>query len=177
MGAKKKDARTTKRWEPKTWKPIYDKVVGYAVLGKSNLEISEILDKTPVWVSNILTCDQGRKLYNDLAAKVRTQVTDTVEDVMSQIAERSLHNVHSIVHSDELLEKYPFRVAALGLDVLKGVGKLKPDGPTTNNNLFFGVPQELQNQLLEGLDVANQAKQKQLERGRDLNDIKPAGTD
>lgn len=172
MGRRK--VRTTKRWQPKTWKSVYDRVIGYAVLDKSNDEIAEILGKTKQWVSNILTCDEGIRLYNELALKVKEKTNKDVIDHMKEIEERSIRNVHKVLTDDALLEQYPFKMAQLSMDVAKGVGKLKDATGTNVQNNFFGVPADLQNQLLEGLEVANIAKQRQLNSGRDLNDIKPA---
>ena len=166
---RRKAARTTKRWEPKNWKPIYDRVVGYAVIGKSNIEIAELVNKTPTWVSNILTCEQGVSLYNALKSRIKGKVESDV-DRMGGIADIAVKNLETVISNEELLQKYPFKMADLSSDFLKGIGKLKPEREsTTNNNMFFGVPMQLQNQLMEGLEVANQAKR--LHKGRNLGEV------
>lgn len=116
------------KWRPKKWRPEYDRIVAYSVLGRSNLWIAESLKFTPEHVSTILNLPEGKALQEKLHAKLREKIEVNVPDVLSQVAQKAAERVKAMLDDDALFAKSPFAVVDRGLDILKGVGHLRGGG-------------------------------------------------
>ena len=155
-----------KRWRPLQWRPEYDRVVAYSVIGKSNIWIAKQLDFTPQHVSNLLRQPQAIAFAEKLHEKMRAQITINVPEVLSQIAEKSVLRLKEIIYDDELFQKSPFAVVDRGLEVIKGLGHIRGGGngalqPTVNTvNIGTAIlaPHE-RISILEGLERIKEVKQ------------------
>lgn len=169
--------KLTKKWDPKEWRPEYDRVVGWSFLGASNVEVARKVGLTKEHVSNILTSDKGKEVMKILMAKQRETTEKTIVERLNDVAEKFTKRLEVFVDDDELYTKSPFAVIDRGLRVLEGTRNLKdkstPDFAQQNN--FFNIPPELQQTLIAGLEKAN--KVKELHGNKDLNrDISGLGS-
>lgn len=137
---KKVPARLTKKFEPKTWKPIYDQFVFHHCCGKSNIWIANEYDYTPQQVSNILNSTQGKVLKKIIAFNLQQQREQSIGERMGNVADKFMKRIEEVAEDDELFEKAPFAVIDRGLTILKSLSHLKggsesPNGgsPTVNN--------------------------------------------
>ena len=122
---KKVPARLTKKFEPKTWKPIYDQFVFYHCMGKSNIFIADQFKYTPQQVSNILNSTQGKVLKKIIAYNLQQQREQSIGDRMSNVADKFMKRIEEVAEDDELFEKAPFAVIDRGLTILKSLSHLK----------------------------------------------------
>jgi hypothetical protein len=155
----KKGPRLTK-WVAKKWKPEYEKMVAYSVLGWSNKKIALELGYTKEHVSNVLNLPQAEELKDKLAAKMREK-TLSIPETLQYVAEKTADRLRKLVDNDEVFEKHPFAVIDRGMDVLKGLSHLKGGGNggnTTNvNGPVFMVPANNAQNLFDGMAKADEA--------------------
>lgn len=158
------------KWKPKHWRPEYDRMVAYSVLGKSNIWIAKFLGFTPEHVSNILHQPEAVELAEKLHAKLREGIEANIPAVLDEIALKAVSRVKQLIDSDELMIKSPFAVVDRSLDVLKGLNHLKRSGDqsslgggtTVNIGTAIIAPQQTSD-ILEGLQKV--AEVKRLHRG------------
>jgi hypothetical protein len=154
------------KWEPKKWRPEYERMVYYSVAGLSNKQIGQQLGYTKEHVSNVLNLEKAEELRVLLLSKMRERAVIDIPSRLTQIAEKTVERIQSVIESDELFEKSPFAVIDRGMDVLKGLGHLRGGGngaplptPIMQQNNFIGMSPELMEKFAGGLDVANQARE------------------
>jgi hypothetical protein len=131
---KKVPARLTKKFEPKTWKPLYDQFVYFHVLGKSNIWIAEKFGKTPQTVCNILNSTQGQVHKKIIAYNLQQQQVENVVARMEGVSTKFMRRIEQVADDDELFEKAPFAVVDRGLAIIKSLGHLKGGSPTDGGN-------------------------------------------
>lgn len=154
------------KWRPKKWRPEYDRIVAYSVLGRSNLWIAENLKFTPEHVSTILNLPEGKALTDKLHAKLRANIEINIPDVMSEVAQLAAKRVKALMEDDELFRKSPFAVVDRGLDVLKGLSHLRgggngapvPAGGSVTNIGTVIVTQNQKSDILDGLQKVAEVK-------------------
>lgn len=116
------------KWQPKKWRPEYDRIVAYSVMGKANTWIAQTLGFTPEHVSSILNTPHGLDLAAKLQEKLAANIESTVPDELAQIGKQAIKRLKSLMDNDEIFEKSPFAVVDRGMDVLKGLRHLVPGG-------------------------------------------------
>ena len=160
----------TKKWQPKEFRPEYERVVGYSFLGLSNEDIASKTGFGKQHVSNILNLPEAKALMMILSERQREKMEKTIPEALEEINKKAIERVHALVHNDELFEKSPFAVVDRSLAVLKGTGHIQDGvrGGNTQNN-FFQLPSEQAATLLEGLTKAQEAKR--LHKGRDVTEL------
>lgn len=154
-----------KKWKPKRWRPEYDRIVAYSVMGKANTWIAENLGFTPEHVSTILNQTQAIELAAKLQAKLREKIEVNIPDVLSKVAEKTAERLFTLVNDEHLWEKNPFAVVDRGLDVLKGLnhlkgggnGSLNGGGTTINVGTAILAPTQ-QDSILQGLKMVAEVK-------------------
>ncbi len=153
------------KWQPKKWKADYDRVVGYHVLGKPNVEIALMIGMTPEHISTILNLPRAQELKLQLERAMRDRMLTNIPDTLEYIARKTTERLKSIVDNDDIFDKSPFAVVRMGMEVMKGVGHLKgggngaPQAPSTisiQNAVFANG--EVVNGLLSGLNKADEAR-------------------
>lgn len=117
--------RLTKRFEPKTWKPLYDHIIYYHCLGKTNIWIAEKFNCSPQTVTNIINCDQGRKLLVTIQAKLRQSMESNISERMLDVADKFMKKIERIADDEELFQRAPFAVVDRGLQIIKSAGLSK----------------------------------------------------
>jgi hypothetical protein len=125
-------ARLTKKFEPKSWKPVYDLMVFHSCMGVSNKEIAEKYNYTPQQVCNILVSNQGRVRKKLILANLIENETASVQDRMEKVATKFLQKIELVADNDELFEKAPFAFVDRGLAIIKGLGRLEGDRANSN---------------------------------------------
>jgi polyhydroxyalkanoate synthesis regulator phasin len=173
--AQYRPARLTKKWAPKSWRPEYQRVVGYSALGLSNTQVAEKTGFSAQHVSNILNLPEAQAMLQDITRKIKEQQEQNIPSVLNDIAIKSALRIKSMLNDDELYEKSPFAVIDRGMEMLKLTGHVRgggngaPPPPTTQNNTYIsGLPEELMLRLISGIDKADEAKK--LHSGKNLGD-------
>lgn len=156
----KKGPRLTK-WVAKKWKPEYEKMVAYSVIGWSNKKIGLELGYTKEHVSNVLNLPQAEELKDKLAAKMREK-TLSIPDTLQYVAEKTADRLRKVMDNDELFERHPFAVIDRGMDVLKGLSHLKGGGNGGGGNNInaqnvFLLPANNAQNLFDGMAKADEA--------------------
>ena len=151
------------RWRPKRWQPEYEKMVALSCLGMSNVMIAERLGYTPVHVSNVLNLQEAEDLRTMILGKMREKALTDIPNTLTEIAEKSVARLRSIVENDDLFEKAPFAVVDRGIEIIKGLGHLKHGGngsPINIDKAVFALSQEHADALTAGLKKSNEVKQR-----------------
>lgn len=158
--------RIGKKWEPKKWRPEYDRIVAYSAMGKPNTWIAETLDFTPEHVSTILNTPEAVALMMKIQAKLRENIEVNIPDVLSELAGKAVSRLREVLMDDDLFEKSPFAVVDRGLDILKGLNHLKGGGNganpvgggnTTNIGTVILAPGQ-KSDIMEGLERIAEVK-------------------
>lgn len=158
-----------KKWQPKRWKPEYDKVVMFSIAGMSNVAIAEKLNITKEFVSQILNLPNAKLITEQVQAKIREKMEDGITENLYVATKQAAKRVRQVLDDDETFKKSPFAVTGLAIDVLKGMNHLKGGGNgalnngETNINALI-INQGQKNDILDGF-----AKIKQV---RELHDSK-----
>lgn len=149
-----------KKWVPKRWRPEYERIVAYAVLGLPNTVIADKVNKTPQHISNILNLPEAQRRQLELLEKLKKQVDISIPETLEYVAQKTTERLKSLIDNDELFEKSPFAVIDRGMDVLKGLSHLRGggngSGPTVNGNVII-LPAGAAQNLMEGLSKADEA--------------------
>lgn len=173
----RKEPRLT-RWQPKEWRPEYATIVGFSALGKSHSWISENVEPhyTTVHISNIVNLPQAKELRGKILAKIEERATEHVSETLERIGKKALRRVEQALNSDDIFEKSPFHVVDRSIEILKGLRVLKTGGSSdgslppiavSGNAMFLqNVTGTQMNQLVEGLNKANEARE--IHAGREV---------
>lgn len=151
-----------KKWVAKKWRPEYERAVAYSALGKSNIEIAQLLNYTTVHVSNILNLPAAIELKEKILVRMRERILEDVPSILQKVAQKTAERLLTIVEDEELFTKSPFAVIDRGLEAVKGLGHLRGGGngsPGVNNqqNNFFNIPPQLLDKLNLGMAAADKA--------------------
>lgn len=151
-----------KRWFPKQWKPIFDEMILYSISGVPLEQIAKKYKYSYTHASTILNSPQAQIIRRQMLESLRKNVLAKQSERLEDLKDISLQRVSELLHDDNLMEKNPFGVADKAITVLKGTGVLQSEGSnnTTLNarNAVF-LPPELAKGLLEGISMADKAKQ------------------
>lgn len=150
-----------KAWKPKNWKPDYDRVVAYSVMGKQNTEIAVILGYTPEHTSAILNSPQGLVLREKLQSALREKMLTNIPETLEYVARRGVERLKQLIDSDEVFEKHPFAVVDRAMEVMKGLNHLKGGGNgagAINVERAIIVSGQAGTNLMEGFTKADEAR-------------------
>lgn len=154
-----KRARLNK-WKPKKWRPEYDRIVAYSVMGKANVWIATNLGFTPEHVSTILNLPQGIELAERLRLKLRDQIETNIPDTLAYIAKKTAERLKQVIDDDDIFAKNPFAVIDRGMDVLKGLHHLSPSNGT-NGDTHIGtviISNGQKSDILDGMEKVAEIK-------------------
>jgi hypothetical protein len=158
-----------RQWQPTVWEPIYEAIVAESIIGATNKSLAEKYKYTEQQISNILNTNKAREIKKDAIALIKSNSEAILNGKLGESIERSIHNVHDVLHDEDLRKNHPFSIFSASIQVLKGLGKLQGDGPTTNNNTVNVQPganavinlgEEAQEIFMRGLAKANEAMDK-----------------
>lgn len=93
------------------WKPVYDMIVAGHIIGKSNKQLAEDFDYTPVHISNILRCDHAQSLIKQAHDTIRTTVvvkSEEAVDIQARIKQKALKRAEEFLDNDEAARNSPF---------------------------------------------------------------------
>lgn len=145
------------KWQPKKWRPEYEKIVGLSCLGWSNKKIAAEVGFTKEYVSVILNLDAADELREMILAKMREKNISTITENMDYVANKTLQLMRKAVDSEELFEKSPFALINMGLEAVKGLGHLrKGEAGGVNVEKAIILTGSITDTLTEGLQKANE---------------------
>lgn len=113
------------KWKPREWTAFHESIVIRSMLGKSNTEIATEIGYTPQHVSNILNSPEASMARRRVLEVLRTGVASSIDERLSDLADKAVVRLSQVMNDDELFEKSPFAVVDRGLSILRGVGRLK----------------------------------------------------
>lgn len=173
------------RWIPKHWKPIYQEVVTYHVMGFTNREIAEATGFTHFHIGMILNCPQAEGQIVEVQERLTKIKLGKVKKKIDDMATRALERVEEVLTNDELAADQPFAMYDRALKFAVSARVLQPsDGnitetTETNNTLnvagnvtALAVPKEMLEALLAGTKKADEVAERSLKL---LNPGKNAG--
>lgn len=127
------------KWQPKTWKPIYDQIVSLSVMGKTHQEICNIVGKyNTQQISNVLTSDQGMQVKAAMVVRIRDKLNQTIGNRVDNIIDRTVALTTQLLNDEEACKRAPINIIKTGLLVGKAVGRLQPDQPNSGGNVNSG---------------------------------------
>lgn len=160
---KRNKGKINRRWEPKRWRPEYERIVAFSVCGKSNTWIAEQMGFTSVHVSNILNLPQAVALAEKLHSRLRENVEANVPQLLSDISTKALERVKAFVNDDNLFSKNPFAVVDRSMRILENTILQKSNNPSSplnidRSNVLVLTPQQ-QDSVSEGLKKLQEIKE------------------
>lgn len=115
----KRGARIKKRWNPKSWKPEYELIVAASATGMSNVTLAEKFGFTKEHISNILNCEEAKKIQAQILGRLRQQ---SLEDVPTQLARARVlaaKRVLNVLENDTLATNSPMAIFDRSLQTLR----------------------------------------------------------
>jgi len=149
------------KWQPKKWRPEYDRIVGYSVLGKSNIEIATNFGLTKEHISTILNLPQAKELAEKLQIATKQRMLENIPDTLDYVARKTTERLKQMIDDDELFDKSPFAVIDRGVDILKGLSHLRGGGNGANAinvEKAIIVPAEQAKDFFRGMTKADEAR-------------------
>lgn len=159
------------KWQPKRWKPEYEKIVALSAAGHGNKDIVVIMatyhniEYTKEHISQILNTPQAEEFREMVVKKMRENTLEDLPKMLANVQMKALKRVDEILSNDDHVDKSPFALMDRALDVLKGVGVMKGAGGSGGVNLTINNQQnnsnvnlapEIAERLATGLDKANE---------------------
>lgn len=156
--------KVIRKWQPNEWEGEYEKITFESCLGVSNTDLAKKYNFTPQHISNILNTEQARQIKAEYVAAIRQGSLDLMEKQYGEIVERSVKNVHTVLHRDDILQSHPFSQFDRSITALKSLGKLQEEAKagTVHNNTQINNTMIITNQqesaIVKGLDKIEQIK-------------------
>lgn len=168
MNKESKFIRPTKfkkirKWQPNEWEGEYEKIVFESCLGTSNVDLATKHNFTKEHISNILNTEQARSIKAQYVAAIRQGSLDLMEKQYGEIVTRSVQNVHTVLHREDILQSHPYSMFDRSVSALKGLGKLQEEAKagvinnTQINNTMI-ITRDDESKILKGLDKVQQIK-------------------
>lgn len=167
-GSKGKDKDTLaqfKNYQPKRWEEWMEAVCMESACGRSNAEIAKRYGYTPQHISNILSCDQAKKIKSEIIQKIKETQSD-LSAKLGIIRDMALNRVVSFISNDSFASASPFAHTKIAMDAFKLTNA--PDtnnivnnstvvNNQTQNNILVANP-VLVDRLVSGLEASNRAR-------------------
>jgi hypothetical protein len=137
-------------------------MVMHSITGASNTTVARRHNCTPQHVSNILNTDEAKAIKKAVLAQMRKETIGNAQEMLGEIAMKSLERLHDAVHSDVLFEKSPFAVIDRGMRIMEHVGMIRPakapdgGGIHVNGGRTVILTASASEQLAKGLEEANE---------------------
>lgn len=157
-----KVAKLTKpRWNPKEWKPEYERIVLASAIGLSGSQLAEKFGYTEPWISQILNSNQAKIILELIVRRTREYSLTTLPERLEKIHIKAFQRIESVINDDDMFERSPLAIFDRSVDLLKRGGVIKNDSPNlpagttnnvTNNTLIVNATQK--EEILESLRLS-----------------------
>jgi hypothetical protein len=131
------EATKLTKWNPKEWHPVYEQILALSCMGKTNVELAEEFNYTPVHISNILTSPMAKLLRRQILNKLRSSVESTLPQKLQDAAAKAMERVQDFMDDDQLYEKSPFAFVDRAMTVLRAAGHSKHE--SSGGNAFINT--------------------------------------
>jgi hypothetical protein len=166
------------RWVPKVWKPIYQEIVMYHIMGYTNKEIAEATGFNHFHVGIILNSPQAEGAKDKAFERLQTLKLGQQKARIERLADKALDRIEEVLCNDDLAETNPFPMMDRAIKFAQSARTLQPsDGSITENTnntmniagsvTAIAVPKELIEGLLAGTKKANEVAQRLLPVSKD----------
>lgn len=154
-----------RKWQPNEWEGEYEKIVFESCMGASNTDLAVKYNFTPQHISNIINTEEAREIKRQYVAAVRQGSLDLMETQYGEIVSRSVLNIHTVLHRDDLTQNHPFSQFDRSISALKGLGKLQEEAKAgvinqtniQNNNTMI-ITSDDESKIIAGLNKLEQIK-------------------
>lgn len=150
-------------WQPNEWEGEYEKIVFESCMGASNTDLAVKYNFTPQHISNIINTEQARQIKAQYVAAIRQGSLDLMEKQYGEIVSRSVQNMHTVLHREDILQSHPFSQFDRSISALKSLGKLQEEAKAgivnntqINNTMIISSDDE--SKILKGIDKLEQIK-------------------
>lgn len=158
-----------KRWVPKKWKPSYQEVVMYHVMGYTNKEIAAATGFSHFHVGVILNCPQAEGVIDKCAEHLQAIKLGKQKARIERMADRALDRIEATLNDDDLAEAMPLPLMDRAIKFAIAARTLQPaEGATvteTTNNMnvggnvtAFAVPREMLEALIAGTQKSDEVR-------------------
>jgi hypothetical protein len=157
------------KWTPKTWKPVYQEVVTYHVMGFTNIEIADATGFTKYHIGLILGCPHALAQIEKVTERLAKIKLGKMQSKIQEMTDLALERVQEVLQNDELAIDQPFAMYDRAIKLAISARALSPtDGniteKTENNNTLnvagnvtaLAVPKEMLEALLSGTKKADE---------------------
>ena len=113
------------KWVPKCWRPEYEAIVLLSSTGMSRDAVIEKIYEmsgtryTPQHITNILTTPEAIKIQSSHALALRENFQDKLSQRLTNISEKGLERIESLVNDDKHFERAPFAVVDRAMAFMK----------------------------------------------------------
>lgn len=153
-----------KRWQPRVWTPVMEQMVVLSCANWSNGSIASQFGCSSQHVSNVLNCEEGKKVKEKLVVGLRSLAEGSIQDRLKNLADRALRNIEDVITSQSALNDSPMAMFDRSLKVLE-ITKHVEDPANKKNQTIGGInieraivlSPEHSAQLTSGLEKANAA--------------------
>lgn len=180
-GTPNKPARIA-NYFPKNWNPRHEAIVLAVLSGKSQKEVADIYEITPVHVGNLMKSPQALELKSKMFELLREESEDiTVR--MARVSEQALKNIESMMENETARKNAPFQHASLSLKVLQSVTPKGVVNPTVreqtnntqiNNNTLILTNPDFLRDIKDGLALSMKVSEAQTSAMKRLTDGREA---
>lgn len=160
-------AKSSTRWVPKKWKPVYEEIVALNVMGLDNRSLAERYNYTPQQISNILNTPQADIIKKLAIERLRKNTLATVEQRLDGLKLKVVEKLELMLTDPQYFERSPFAVIDRGMKVLEKLGTqiptIDPSSPTHNGNItvngnMYVMPNESVDKMTKALDKLQEVK-------------------
>lgn len=169
--ADKKRLGLITKWEPVTWKPEYEAIVGRRIQGYSHKDIATQFNMTSVQICNICTTSQAKAIIAKATGVIRASVFDGLP-AMVAVENRLADRMLEVLADDDKFSQSPLAILDMGIKfhekVTQGIQKISKgivDGGggggnniinNTQTNVIIGTEQA--QRLVDGMRKADEVK-------------------
>lgn len=153
----------SKKWQPKKWKPEYEKIVMMDLMGMKGYEIAEKTGFTPQHIYNILGCDEAIAIQKALIGKIRKE-SFNITDEIQEIQKLTVKRLKQSLKDDNIFNTSRLGFIAKGIDVMKGTGEHLKNAPTNQVINQFQLPPSVADRFLAGLEKSDEARKLLMEK-------------
>lgn len=159
--------KALKKWQPKSWEPIYETIVSLSSSGRTNKYIAEVTGYDPQQVSNILTCDMGLQRKAAIVSGIRSTLASSLGERIQQVTDLTVGRAFTLLSNDEYFQKNPVAVINTGLALTRTLNpaanearKPAESGNTQiNNGTIVTINSTDAKDLIAGLKKLEEIKQ------------------
>lgn len=144
-------------WQPKKWKVDHEMIVLMHIQGKTNIEISKIINRSPMWVSWVINCDHAKEMIERVKNNLSSQ---DLTEKYDRILNKSVDRLADYISNDDIAKATPGAQVDRAMRAMEMIDKRLSrvvENRTTNNTMVLASEatiDKLTNALLKSDEVS-----------------------